>query len=89
MSLRKVRQPVYNILTESDSYPYTPPVQLSGLSIVNDGSDTITVEVYDGTNTITINVTANGRSYDADFRAIKTIDVTAGTTFQIELRSVL
>ncbi len=89
MNLMKVYKPIYNVLTQTTSFPYTPEVQLSGLAIVNDGADTVTVVVDDGFRDITINCTTNSRSYDADFRAIKTIDVTSGTTYQIELRAVL
>jgi hypothetical protein len=89
MNIQKVKKPVLTILTESDSYPYTPTEDLSGISIVNDGNDTVTVVVNDGLRDITIKCTTTGRNYDGDFRAIKSINVTAGTTYQIELRSVL
>ncbi len=88
MSQLKVKKPIYDILTELTSYPYTPDMEISGISIVNDGSGTVTVVVNDGTRDITINCTENGRSYDGDFRSIKTINVTAGVNYQIELRSV-
>ncbi len=84
-----VKKPIYDVLTEATVYPYTPPSEISGISIVNDGIDDVTVVINDGTRNITINCTTNGRTYNGDFRAIKTINATAGTTFQIELRSVL
>ncbi len=89
MTIQKVKKPVYAVLTESDSYPYTPEVDIIGIGIANDGDDTLTVVINDGNSDITINCTANNRNYDGDFRAIKTINVTAGTLYQIELRSVL
>ena len=81
-------KPVYDVLNQADSYPYTPDAQLTGIAIVNDGNDTVTVVIDNGDRDITINCTVNSRVYSADFDAIKTIDVTAGTTFQIELRSM-
>jgi hypothetical protein len=89
MSLQKVYKPVYDILTELTAYPYTPPVDLTGISIANDGGDTVTVVVNDGERDITINCTTNNRTYEADFRAITSINATAGTTFQIELRAAV
>jgi len=88
MSLFTQKRNVYNVLTESTSYPYTPAVQLAGVAIANDGADTVTVVINDGDNEITINCTTSNRSYEGNFKAIKTINVTAGTTFQIELRVV-
>jgi len=89
MSIQKVKKPVYDILTQTDSFPYYPLVDLSGVAIQNDGNDTVTVIISDGLNDIIVNCTTNGRSYNADFKTIKSINVTAGTLFQIELRSVL
>ena len=86
MSIQKVKKPVYDILTQTDNYPL---VDLSGVAIQNDGNDTVTVIISDGLNDIIVNCTTNGRSYNADFKTIKSINVTAGTLFQIELRSVL
>ncbi len=89
MSQLRVKKPVYDILTESSSYPYTPTDELSGISIINDGSDVVTVVLNDGEKDITINCTVNGRAYDGDFKAIKSINVTAGSNYQIELRRVV
>jgi hypothetical protein len=87
--IERVKKHVYDILDQTDSFPYTPPVQLAGLAITNDGNDTVTVVVSDGHRDITINCTTTNRNYDADFRNIISINVTAGSVFQIELRSVL
>lgn len=85
-----VKRPVYKVLTQADSFPYTPPegVQLTGIAIVNDGNDTVTVVINNGEENVTVNCTINSRPYDADFKAIKSINVTAGTTYQIELRRI-
>jgi hypothetical protein len=83
-----LNQFVYDVLTESDSYPYTPTVPLSGIGIVNDGGDTVTVVVNDGTKDITINCTTNNRTYQGSFTNIASINVTAGTTYQIELKGL-
>ena len=88
MSLLQQKRPVFNVLTQADSYPYTPTEQMTGLSVANDGADTVTVVVNDGTNDITINVTTSNPNYDANFKAIRSINVTAGTTYQIELRGL-
>ncbi|MCP4631768.1 MAG: hypothetical protein GY855_02500 [candidate division Zixibacteria bacterium] len=76
-------------MTQADSFPYTPSIDIIGIGIANDGGDTLTVVVNDGLSDITINCTTSNRNYDADFRAVKSINVTSGTTYQIELRSIL
>ena len=82
-------KPVYKILTQETTFPYSVPVQASGISIVNDGDDTVTVEVAEGSGTVhTINCTTNNRTYSGDFSDIKSINATAGTTFQIEVRGI-
>ncbi|MCP3685568.1 MAG: hypothetical protein GY861_23200, partial [bacterium] len=53
MSLQKVRKPVYKILTQADSFPYTPSIDIIGIGIANDGGDTLTVVVNDGLSDIT------------------------------------
>ncbi len=88
MSQLRVKKPIYEILTESTSYPYTPSDDISGISITNDGTDTVTVVVDTGNKEITIKCTIYGRSYDGDFKSIKSINVTTGTTYQIELRGI-
>ncbi len=77
---------VTEILTQADSFPFTPTVDTKGIGIVNDGADTVTVVVNDGTNDITINCTVNSRNYSGYFETVASINVTAGTTYQIELR---
>jgi hypothetical protein len=89
MSVQKTEKPVFDILTNADSFPYIPPVDLTGIAIVNDGTDILTVIVNDGEKDIEIRCTIASRAYEADFRAIKSINVTSGSIFQIELRSVL
>lgn len=86
MSLLKQPRITYDIITQADSYPYIPEVQLVGIEAVNDGADTVTIVIDDGSKDITINITTNARTYSGYFQAIKSINVTAGTTFQIELR---
>ena len=88
MSIERVGKPVYTVLTQAEIFPYFPPVNLSGISIVNDGNDTLTVVINNGEKDITINCTLYSRAYEGDFKAIKSINVTAGSVFQIELRSV-
>jgi hypothetical protein len=79
-------RPVYDILTEADSYPYEPPVSIGGIAIVNDNTDDVTVVISTDSKDITLNCTQYGRVYSATFDKINSINVTAGTTYQIELR---
>ena len=74
-----------DILTQASSFPYTPTATLVGIAAMNDGADTVTIVVNDGEKNITINLTTNGRSGQWFFKEITSINVTAGTTFQIQL----
>lgn len=85
MSLLKQKRNVYDILNNTDSYPYAPDVAVSGVSIVNDGADIVTVVINDGDRDISLNVLPSN-AYDGDFKRVHSVNVTAGTTYQIELR---
>lgn len=90
MSLINIKRPVWKIINQTASFPYTIPdsVQVNEISVCNDGADTVTVEIDTGNEVHTFNCTTNNRGYDAHFDGIKSINVTAGTTYQIELRRV-
>jgi len=90
MSMQINKTPVYVVLNEGSSYPYTPAVPISDISVVNDHATVaVTVEVVAGGVTHTINCTQYNRSYEATFKDFTSINVTAGTTYQIELRGTL
>ncbi len=78
---------VYRILNQTDSYPFVPDVQIDGVGMTNDGEDTVTVVINDGETEHTINLVER-KAYSANFKAVKSINVTSGTTYQIELRRV-
>ena len=84
------RNKVFEVLTQADSFPYTPSQKVYGVDIANDGNDTVTVVINDNTiaspNNITINCTTSNRTFSGDFREVAQINVTAGTTNQISLR---
>lgn len=77
---------VTDILTQADTFPYTPPLNTRGIAISNDGTDTVTAVINDGNKNITVNCTTLNRNYSAQFDRVVSINITAGTTFQIELR---
>ena len=74
------------VLNESTSYPYTPPPDTRGISLINNGNDTVTVVINNGITDLTINCPAGG-TYDGNYKKIVSINVTDGTTYQIEVRS--
>lgn len=80
------KRPIVKFLDESTSYPYTSPVDLCGISIINNTGVGFTVTI--GTDVdLVIPVPANG-SFDDEFTSFKTVTHTGGTNFDIALRGV-
>ncbi|MBW1853104.1 MAG: hypothetical protein JRJ00_00225 [Deltaproteobacteria bacterium] len=79
---------VTDILTQATSFPYTPTVNTRGVAISNDGEDTVTAVINDGIKEHTINCSILNRNYTGSFERVISINITAGTTYQIELRRV-
>lgn len=84
--------PVIQILTEATSFPYLKTTlgrDITGISIVNDHATVaVTAVIIANGVTYTINCTQYNRNYTADFEDITSINVTAGTTYQIEVRGI-
>jgi len=81
------KQFVREILDEGDSYPYTSKYQLGGISVNSTGSVDVSITVSTKAGDIVIPIPA-GEVYDGDFDNFTTVNVTAGDTYIIELRSI-
>ncbi|MGD8305156.1 MAG: hypothetical protein PVF17_00750 [Ignavibacteria bacterium] len=75
------------ILSEIDSFPYTSPYMLEGISVNSTGSVAISITLNTKPDSITIPIPA-GETYEGDFSEFNIINVTSGDTFYIELRGV-
>lgn len=84
-TIKRLAGQTVDILTQATSFPYTPTASLVGITAVNDGVDTVTIVVNNGEKDITINLTINARSGQWFFKTITSINITAGSTFQIQL----
>ena len=84
------KTPVYVVLNQASTFPYTPAVSISDISIVNDhATATVTAVIVAGGVSHTINCTQYNRSYEGTFKDFTSINITAGTTYQVELRGIL
>ena len=87
--MTKIEQrPVVETIDQTASFPYTPNRQSSGISIYNSGTVTVegSIDTGDGSSKA-IYVTA-GVGYEADYESIKTINITAGDAFNIDIRGL-
>ena len=81
------RRPVVAIIDQTESYPFSPAEQASGISVINTGTIAAVVVINTGEYSVSVSVPVSG-TYDADFRAVKSVNVTAGDEYQIEIRGL-
>jgi hypothetical protein len=77
-----LKRPIYLVLTQASSYPYTLPDQSTGLTIVNTGTGVLTITLGNG---IVITIPAN-TAFDDYFLPFKTITAAGSTAFQIGVK---
>ena len=79
------KSPVFAILDETDTYPYSLSRKCNGIAVNSTGSVDVVIDLNTD-NALTITIPA-GETYEADFQDFDEIDVTAGDTYFIEVRA--
>ena len=82
--LKGVSLVTIDVIDQTESYPYTAPAGTLAVSVANLGADTVTVEFVSAAGTFEVDLTTDVRVYDGYFDGLDTVNVTAGTTYQIE-----